>query len=130
MIELYDIMNGNEIDFSSSDITVTADDSDPNWTAVLTNPPQNVPAGDYLFTFDFMTESSDNNPYFIRLNGGVQIDAFEMKSLAADGTQLFAYHFPLSWDGGDFSLSIEMAKKTAGWTLLCKYCDFTLTRRS
>jgi len=63
---------------------------------------------------------------------GVYLPPAEIKSERQLGRIYFAYNFPLSWDGGDFTFHLKFKAKDSGGTTNAwvRYADFTMTRRS
>ena len=130
-MELYDILDMNEIDGQAKDTDITALDEDTDWTVVLHHDPQELPAGDYDFALSFQCTLSDtNNSIEYRCAGSVILDPEE---LHVDRTQPIARHtywFNLSWDGGPFTLDIEMSRKNNSFTAVCDFAEFSVKRRS
>ena len=134
-MELYQILDLNEIDGSVKDVEITTHgtpDDETTWTDILIHT-QFVPAGEYQFLFDWMCEVHTNEEYYWRLIGDIDLPVTEIKTERQSGRYYFQYGFPYSWPAdGDFSFTLQFkAKDSAGlgnsWI---RYADFTLTRRS
>jgi hypothetical protein len=135
MTELYTILDQNEIDGSSKDVEIVTNgnpDDETTWTDVLTHT-QFVPAGEYQFLIDWMIEVHQNEEYYWRMTGSVDLPVTEVKTERQSGRYYFQYGFPYSWPfDGDFELTLQFkAKDAAGLSdAWVRYADFTLTRRS
>ena len=139
-VELYQVLDWNEIDGSARDVQITTHgsdhDDDATWTTILEHT-QNVPTGNYGFFFDWMIEVQTGEEYFFEVmpppgTEGVELPVTEIKTERQSGRYYFTYGFPLSWDGGDFTFRLRFkAKDTAGTNnAYVRYADFSLTRRS
>ena len=137
-MELYQVLDLNEIDGSAKDVEIVTNGSptDPNtWTTILQHV-QHVPAGEYGFFMDFMIGVHQNEEYYWEVvpdsGVGVELPVTEIKTERQSGRYYFTYGFPMSWDGGDFEFHLKFkAKDAAGLgNAFVRYADFTLTRRS
>jgi len=131
MAELYAILDANEADGQAKNIQITALDEDPDWTVVLRQDPQEVPSGNYNFVFSFQTLSTVTaKDFHYRVAGSVTLPDIDMHIDKLSGYSQHMYGFNLSWDGGPFELSIEMARKNDTFELMCQFAEFSLTRRT
>ena len=137
-MELYDVLDQNEIDGSAKDIEITtsgAPDDDATWTTILQHT-QELPTGEYGFFFDWMIEVHTGEEYYWEVvpdsGNGVELPVTEIKTERQSGRYYFAYGFPMSWPGGDFEFNLKFkAKDAAGLgNAFVRYADFTMTRRS
>ena len=131
MIEFYDVMDQNEIDGQDKDTEILALDEDTDWTVVLHNDPQELPQGNYDFAISFQCTLSDtNNSIEYRVGGSVVLDPEELHVDRVQPIARHTYWFNMSWDGGPFSLDIEMSRKNDLFTAMCDYVEFSVKRRS
>jgi hypothetical protein len=131
MAELYTVLDQNEIDGQGKDVQVTAIEGDADWTKVMIHAPQEVPAGNYDFVYSFQTLSDTTAKDFLtRLVGSVALPEIDFHIDKLSGYSQHMYGFNLSWDGGPFSTTIEMARKGTGFELMCEFAEFSLKRRS
>jgi hypothetical protein len=137
-MELYDILNQNEIDGSAKDVEITTHgnhDDEDSWTDVLVDA-QELPVGDYSFLFSFMMEVHPNEEYYWRIipasGDGPELPYSELKTEKQSGRTYLTYAFIYSWDGGTFNYRFQVkAKDTAGvgnaWV---RYMDYSMQRRT
>ena len=126
-MELYDILDSNEIDGQGKDTTVLETD-----TVVLDHPAQDLPAGNYDFTYSYQVTSDTGNKNFdMSLIGSVAVVPMVIHlAKAGAGAYRDAYFFNLSWDGGLFDLQMVMKKENTSFNLMCDFAEFSAKRRS
>ena len=130
-MEFFDVMNHNEIDGKGENIQVTALQADPDWTVVMNHPVQDIPQGSYNFWYSFQTLSTVTaKDFHYKVTGSITLPDIDMHIDKLSGYSQHMYMFTVSWDGGPFELSIEMARKNDTFELMCEYCEFSLERRS
>ena len=130
-MELYDILDQNEIDGQNKTISIDALDEDADWTPVLIHDPQELPAGNYDFMISFqVTVSETGKSIEYRTIGSVNLGEEEVHVENVQPIKRHMYWFNLSWDGGPFSLQIEMSRKNSSFTAICDFVEFSVTRRS
>ena len=126
-MELYAILDENEIDGQGKDVIVL-----DTATVVLDHPTQNVPAGNYDFSYSYqVTTDTGNKDFYMSLEGSVvlaDMDVHLAKNNA--GAYRDAYFFNLSWEGGPFDLQMVMRKKDTSFDLSCDFAEFSMKRRS
>jgi hypothetical protein len=130
-MDLYEVLDRNEIDGQGKNIQVTAVDEDPDWTVVMHHPASEVPEGNYNFIYSFQTLSTVTAKDFdVKLVGSVTLPIVDFHIDKLSGYSQHMYGFNLSWDGGPFELDIEMARKNDTFELMCEFAEFSLTRRT
>jgi hypothetical protein len=130
-MELYDILDDNEIDGQGKDVPILAIDTDIEWNAAMTHPAQNLPAGNYNFLMTWQAlASTKNNTFFYRVNGSIILPEVDFYIVSNSGRVQHSYGFNLSWEGGLFDLSIEFARDDATFDLDVEFCEFSVSRRS
>ena len=130
-MDLYSVLDMNEMDGQGTNVQVTALDEDPDWTIVMHQPAQEVPKGNYDFVYGFQTLSTVTGKDFdVKVTGSVTLPVIDFHIDKLSGYSQHMYGFNLSWDGGPFSIDIEMARKNDTFELMCEYAQFSLTRRS
>jgi len=130
-MELYDVLDANEIDGQGKDVDILAVESDTTWTSAMSHPAQELPEGNYNFLITWQTlASTKNNTFFYRVNGSITLPAIDYFVATNSGRTQHAYGFNLSWEGGLFNLDIEFARDDATFDLMAEFCEFSITRRS
>jgi len=130
-MELYDVLDANEIDGQGKDVDIIAEEGDATWTKVLIHPAQEVPAGNYDFAISLQaTVSSTNNSVVYRIVGDASMDEVELHIDRERPTTREVYFFNLSWEGGPFAMDIEMARSGTSFSANCDFAEFSLRRRS
>ena len=133
-IDFYAVLDINEIDGNAKDVQIDAHNGngapDGDWNDVI-NHTQFLPAGDYLFTYDFQVQSTaPNKNFFVRAIESVELPILRFHIERDSGHYQHYYGFPISWDGGDFTFHLQMARNSTDFELMCQFSDFTMTRRS
>jgi hypothetical protein len=130
-MDFFEVMDKNEMDCQGKNVQVTDISHDADWNKVMTQPAQEVPEGNYDFVYSFQTLSDTTAKDFeVRMVGSVTLPAIDFHIDKLSGYSQHMYGFNLSWDGGPFSLDIEMARKNDTFTLMCEFAEFSLKRRS
>ncbi len=126
-MELYDILDANEIDGQDKDNEVFEID-----TAVLTHPAQELPAGNYDFAYSYqVTSDTGNKDFDMSLFGSVVLVPMTVHlTKSGAGAYRDTYFFNLSWVGGPFDLQMVMKKKDTSFNLMCDFAEFSVKRRS
>ena len=127
MAEFYDVLNENEIDGQDSGVTVLETD-----TIVMSHPPQELPSGNYDFSYSYqVTSDSGNKDLYMSTVGSVALPEMDVR-LAKDtgGAYREFYSFNVDWIGGLFNVDMIMRKKDNTFILTCDRAEFSMKRRS